>query len=402
MSGNDDDDKVVTFDRTRRRPDAARVREFAETARRLQNERSGAAEVVNRHLQETPRDEWPRLAEEPEMRTSGALEQIAARIRSSCEKGPQEALALTSLATTIAETLAPDSYPPVILAQLRAHAWKDRAHALRYLGRCDEALEAAGIAEKRLEPFASTAHDRAVVALVKASTLQQMERFDESQELLETCSAVFRDHGDSRLFLYCGLMEGNLRYRRQQYVEARDVWRPLLEVALKAGDFESAARIHNNLGCVDVQLGQFADAQVHLSEAKAIFVDLGKPVEAVRTDHGYGLLLIAKGKTDAGVAILRKTRAAFLHHELVQDAGLCGLAIAEALVASDRAVASDLVAEILDDFTTAHLNPGAIEAVAYLQRAIIERSASTEVFRHVGSYIESLRKDPTIAFALPA
>ena len=140
------DDKIVTFDPARRRPDSARFAELAETARRLQSERHGAAEAVASVLDSTPFEEWPRLAEHPALRNSGALEELAARIRSRFEKDPKEALSLSSLATTIAETLPPDAYPPVTLAQLRAHAWKDRANTLRYVCRFDESLEAIAMA----------------------------------------------------------------------------------------------------------------------------------------------------------------------------------------------------------------------------------------------------------------
>ena len=68
------DDKVVNFDPSRRRSETLRFAELAETARRLQNERNGAAEAVAALLDSTPREEWPRLAEHPTLRTSGALE----------------------------------------------------------------------------------------------------------------------------------------------------------------------------------------------------------------------------------------------------------------------------------------------------------------------------------------
>ncbi len=43
-----DSEKLVPFDRGRRPPDPARVAEFAATARKLQQEREGAAALVSR------------------------------------------------------------------------------------------------------------------------------------------------------------------------------------------------------------------------------------------------------------------------------------------------------------------------------------------------------------------
>ncbi len=351
-SGDETSDKVVNFDPTRRRPENVRFAELAETARRLQNERNGAPEAVAALLDSTPREEWPCLAEHPTLRTSGALEQLAARLRSTCEKDPMEALSLSSLATTIAETLPPDSYPAVTLAQLRAHAWKDRAHTLRYLGRYDESLDAIAMAERALEPFAATSFDKAVVALVKASTLGHIDRFDESRALLVECREVFFDHADFRRYLYCGINEVALLYRQEEYADAREIGNVLLSKAAEVSDLESAARLHNNVGYCDVQLGNLRDANKHLASATAIFTDLGRPFEATRCQRGYGSLLVTKSHVKEGIEVLQSARAAFLSHNLIEEAGLCGLTMAAAMLeARDISSARELVRSIIKDFT---------------------------------------------------
>src|SRR6185369_9761038 len=178
--------------------------------------------------------EWPRLATRPELRNSGALNRLEAEVSARLEKEPREALLLSDLAASIAETLPPDSYPAVVLAQLRAHAWKDRAQALAYIGRYPEALEALDRAELQLT-FGALAHDRAIVRYVRALTLQKVNRFEESRALLAECSQVFRDHGDDRRYLYCGIAEGIQLYREQRFAQAYDTFLPLIEVARQLG-----------------------------------------------------------------------------------------------------------------------------------------------------------------------
>src|SRR5215212_10828106 len=60
----------------RRRFDPARAREFGDMGRKLKREREAAANVVETLLKETPREEWPALAERGELQTSGALEKV--------------------------------------------------------------------------------------------------------------------------------------------------------------------------------------------------------------------------------------------------------------------------------------------------------------------------------------
>jgi tetratricopeptide (TPR) repeat protein len=393
------DDKVVNFDPSRRRSETLRFAELAETARRLQNERNGAAEAVAALLDSTPREEWPRLAEHPTLRTSGALEQLAARLRSSCERDPIEALDISSLATTIAETLPPDSYPAVTLAQLRAHAWKDRAHTLRYLGRYDESLDAIAMAERSLEPFAATSFDKAVVALVKATTLQHVDRFEESQQLLTQCREVFRDHGDFRRYLYCGIAEVLQLYRQHHHSEARELGTALLSKAADVSDLESAGRLHNIVGYADLQLGNLRDANKHLANATAIFTDLGRPIEATRCQRGFGSLLLTKGHVKEGMRVLEDARRELVSHTLVEEAGLCGLTMAAAMLESrDSTTARILVRTIIDEFNVAGLNLRAVEAMEHLVATIETGTASPASVHHVQEYVDGLRRNPSGEF----
>lgn len=391
-------DKVVTFERARRRPDPARVQEFAETARRLQRERQESVDVVTRALRETPREEWPRLATRPELRNSGALNRLEAEVSARLEKEPREALLLSDLAASIAETLPPDSYPPVTLAQLRAHAWKDRAQALAYIGRYAEALEALDRAEGQLA-FGSLAHDRAIVRYVRALTLQKVNRFEESRELLGECAQVFRDFGDERRYLFCGIGEALLLDRTERYRDAYDALIPLLEVARSIGDLESEARIQSNLAHAAVYLGELQPANVHLSEAIARFIDLGKRVEAIRTELAGGRLLLARGQLRLGIQRLYEARRSFLMHGMVEEAGLCGLEIVEGLLQNGSPDdAARLASEILIELRDIAFNDRALSAIGYLTEAAQANRASVETVRHVRGYIDSLREDPSREF----
>jgi len=393
-------DKVVSFARAQRRPDPARVQEFAETARRLQRERQESADVVARALRETPREEWPRLATRPDLRNSGALNRLETEVSTRLEKEPQEALLLSDLAASIAETLPPDSYPPVVLAQLRAHAWKDRAQALAYIGRYPEALEALDRAEGQLS-FGSLTHDRARIRYLRALTLQKVNRFEESRAMLAECRAVFRDFGDDRLQLFCGIAEGIQLYRERAFQAAYDVFISLIEVARALGDGVSEARLLNNLGYCAIEVGAYTAARIHLSEATARFTERGLTIEAVRSDMTFGRLLVQTGQIDAGLRHLHAARGAFLMHGLSEDAGVCGLFIVEAFMASDRYTdAADLTDEITAQFSGSLLNERALVAVRHLQSAFARHVATVEIVRRVRVFIDALQTDPSLEFAM--
>src|SRR5262249_39049429 len=209
-------DNVVNFDADRQR-EPERMREFLETARRLERERTGVEDVVARLLRSTPPSEWSSLAAAPELQSSAAVEQLIEEVRNRAERTPTDALTLSEVATTIAESLPTNSYPAVVRAQLQATAWKERAHALRYLSRLQEALTAVETAEERLSKFASVAFDRAVVQLAKAMILYYLNHAQVAYDLLREARQTFRDYGDAKNLLFAGMIEGAFLHDDKRY-----------------------------------------------------------------------------------------------------------------------------------------------------------------------------------------
>ena len=372
----------------------ARKREFVAAAVRLERERNDAADVVARHLRETPVAEWPRLAGLPSLRNNAALEQMSEEVRKRLHRRPTEALTIAQLSTAVAEAVPAGLYPPLVLAQMRANAWKDRASALRYLARYDEALNAATRGENFLAPFAAVEHDRAIVRMVKGMVLMQSGRLDEAGPVLAECRRVFAEHHDHRRHVHAGIAEGSVLYEMSRYADARDIFASILDDAVAAGDSESQARIHNNLGYCMTHLGDYDRASIHFSEAIAKFTDLGFTTEVPRTERGAGVVLIARGQTTAGLAYLRAARRDFNAAGVIEEAGLCALSIAASLVErgeSDEARA--LTQEVIDEFTSVGLDERAIAAVVRLRDAIDVAGATAETVRTVHAFVESLRDE---------
>ncbi|HEX9985971.1 MAG TPA: tetratricopeptide repeat protein [Thermoanaerobaculia bacterium] len=397
-----DENNVVSFG-SRRRPDPALVREFAATARRLQQERSTSTELVERMLRTTPHQDWAALADKPSMRNAGVLEKLANEISARLETSPQEALALSNLATTIAETLPFDSYPPVVLAQMRAQAWRDRAQALRYLAKYRETLEALDRAESHLAAFGTLMHDRAMVMYVRGNTLRDIGALDEALSLLIESRLIFEEHGDTRRYLYCGVMEASVYYRSGDFVAGRQRYSALLEVARDLNDRETEARLHNNIGQCSTRLGEYENAVVHLARAHALFTSLGLTAEALRTERAEAKILVSKGDYRRGTAALREARTKFLSHGLIEEAGLCGLEVVELLLERDDASqAVELSREIVEEFAAAELSHRAVAALQHLHAALEARRASRATVRSIAEYIESLHQNPDEEFVATA
>lgn len=391
--------KLVPFDGRPRRPDPRRVAEFAAAARKLQQERESSLHVVEQVLRDTPAERWPELAERTELRTWGALEQLANLGARVLESDPRHALAIAELAVAIAEGIPENLYPAVVITQLRAHAWKDIGQALAYLGRHPEALHALDQAEAHVMRYGALAHDRAIVRFVRATTLQEIDRHDESFALLAECKEVFRDHGDHRRLLLCGIAQGVLLHRLRKYREAREVYLLLLSGTRDTIDREAEACLHNVIGHCSVDLGDYDAAEMHLARAVRLFDELGQPMQAAKAELGRGRVLVRTGHGVRGIEHLREIRSRFLLHGMTEEAGLCGLEIVEAmLLRGDAGAAETLARRIIAEFTAASLNTRAITALGYLSEAIAARRASAAMVTSVREYIVSLRRSPEREF----
>jgi tetratricopeptide (TPR) repeat protein len=386
-------DNVVSFGADRHH-EPERMREFLETARRLERERAGVEETVARLLRATPPSEWSSLADVPELQSSAAVEQLIEEVRKRAERTPTDALTLAEVATTIAESLPTSSYPAVVLAQVQATAWKERAHALRYLSRFQDALVAIETAEERLRGFPSVAFDRAVVQLAKATILHFVNRASEAYELLREGRQTFRDHGDTKNLLLAGMLEGVFLYNEKRYAEAHEIFTEILPVARRSQDRESLARIENNLGHCAIEVGDFRSANIHLSNGIALFNDIGCPVEATRAERGAGLLMIAKGHVSAGLAYLRNARRSFASYGLPEEAAICGVEIVEVLLERGEASESSRLAQqIASEVASAGLSDRAVTALHYLNERILEGDADVMTHvRDVHTYLRSLQE----------
>ncbi|HEU4888601.1 MAG TPA: tetratricopeptide repeat protein [Thermoanaerobaculia bacterium] len=348
-------------------------------------------------LRDTPRAKWPGLSESTELHTSGSLDRFAKEVEKRLDTDPREALAIAELASAIAETLAPESYPPLVLAQLRAHAWKDRGQALSYLGRYDEALRAFDRAQERLDTIGMLGHDEAVVGFCRAIALQLLRRFDEAQALLNDCRKVFSGYGEEQLYVKCTLAMGNLLVRKGDYRAAREVLTPLVSDSPLI-----AAKARMALGWCAVHLNDAAVAIEHFDEAARGCRTLGSELEAVRAVYGAGSAMLRLHRFAEAIETLRSTREVFLAHGLIEEGGLSGLGIVEAhLALGQLSAARTLAASIVGEFTVANLNRRAVAALAYLNDVIAASSATPEVVRGVHAYIHTLQTDPTREFIQP-
>ena len=211
--------------------------EFARLWHMVEGERAAAKPVVrgisrmpSAYLQEEIRPEWM---------TVGLVEELCNAARDFLAQAPAKSEALAELATRIAPLLDEAAYPNILRAQTVAGAWKELANARRYTSRYEAALEALDRGDAALAAVPVAAHDRAVLDLVRATTLREMGRAAEALALLAEISEVFREHGTHERVAQSELLKGMIVQKQGNAVGARMAYRrrePLLRFELPSGE----------------------------------------------------------------------------------------------------------------------------------------------------------------------
>ena len=370
---------------------------FARLAEQLMRERS-AAKLVVAKVRRSPAM-YLDLPLAQDWRTIGMAQELAAAASEVLASTPQDSLALAQLALTVASSL-PGTYPNLLRAQVEATAWKELSNAHRYRSEYAAALRALDAAERKISEFAALTYDRAVIALARALTLREMNETKAALKFLDEARPVFADHGDERRLAQCDLVSGMILYKMENRTAAREAYRRAAMSAQAVGDLHTLGAAYTNLGRIAAEQGDVSAALDALQQSRAIFGETGMQVEIARASWGVGVALLSAGKFDAAIGVLREVRETFLGIGLPEEAGLAGVDLVEALMATNaRATAHTLASSIVDEFRVAKLNERALHAVAYLRDTA--PTAPPNTAQYVGRYLREVRENPSLLFAPP-
>lgn len=375
-----------------------REQEFYATARRLHDERIAAPRLVDAALRLTPPERWHELLTRPDLLSCGAIEHLERLLNAEMTRDPKRSESLARLALALALALPADNYPAITLAQIKATAWKDVGKILSYLSRHEQANDAFTEAERCLDPFMALTRDRAVIALNRAINYQESDRPQEALTLLLWCKQIFREHADFDLFILSGFYEGRVQQHLRHYREARETYLLLIASSTSIPK-PTLAAIHQSIGLCSIELKDYRAAEDNLAKAIQLHTELDQPLDAVKGDHGRGILLLRQGNAKNAFAVLRPVRHQYLKHSLAEEAGLAGLLMVEALLLESEAEKAERLARtIMNEFLAASLNTRAMTALGYLTEAIANRKASPKHASHVYQYVLSLRTEPEREF----
>jgi tetratricopeptide (TPR) repeat protein len=372
--------------------------QLLDQARALAAADAQARELVMPLVDSAIRFREARIDEDPRFCTLAVIRLLCKVANGMHERQPQFGLVLADTALRIAEKL-----PEPLKARSAWYAgtaWKERANALRYVGRFRDAEEALDWAEEsfegddHVEPF-----DLATVSYVRATVYCETERFVEAAQLAREAATVFRLYGDKQRYLAARVAEAGSFYCVDRYAEALPIFEAIAVDARAAKEmFLLAVALHNAASCY-TRLGSFEKAFAYYADALAVVTQLDVPTDRARILWAIAALKVESGKYEEGLAELEGAHAQLAGLGLMNDAALATLDMIAGLIAigeTDRV--PELCRSVAATFAAEGLSRNARKALAYLSESVGSGNAAPEAVRHVRTYLARLAIHPQEEF----
>ena len=332
--------------------------------------------------------------------TGGMVRELLERSRQTVNVSPANALQITAMAIEIANALDVTEYPCDYAVKLRAQAYRDHAYVLSHIGRYPEALETAERSKRLFEQVPLPEYDLARVAQVRALILRSIDRVGEAIQLAREAADTFLRFGDMSRYANARVIEAAMVYEARDYRAALEIWssvegHPALDTTTRIGIIHNLALCHRELGHLD-------KAVEGLSRCITEHEMTGAPTERTRSRRNLGQTLVRAGRYTDAVPVLRQSWREFEELDLIADAGLAALELAEALLLAGQpnevpAICRNIVAR----FTRAGMTSRAITALSFLREAVALGQANPSLIRHVHDFLRELPAERPRLFAPP-
>ena len=366
--------------------DPERISERLDFHRNAIEEEEQAKEVCDAMLAGPP--QWRSTA----IRTQGActagmVTVLIQRSEAALRHSPPDALSIIELAVEVAAELRVGDYPYDHVMKVRGQAMRQQAFVLSYLGRLPEAARIADMAGVMLEQIPIPLIEMARLDLVRSNIARNLEKYDDAIACARRAGETYRDFHNHRSWLQAVEYEAAAYYSAHNYKHALELWRSMEEHAAILGGDLQASRLHNMGACAGA-LGDFDGAARWYAAAAEAFERVGLLVHRVKCVHGLGLAMHESGRHDDAVVVLEKAFEQLDALGMEGDAALAALSRVEALFAAGRpAEVPPICRMLIERFTRAGIQGGAMTALAYLRETVATGHATPVTVRTVHDFI---------------
>jgi tetratricopeptide (TPR) repeat protein len=370
-------------------------------------DREGAqAEAILRELIAGPRESWmPRLQQHPEWRTAGVVRKLIAATDRAIDTMPPDAVAITALATDIADHLPPTLYASDTVLKLRGAAWRERAFSLYFTSHFCDAAEAVEKAETAFANVAVGDFETARLETVRGIVSRAIDDIGSATAAIRRAASKFEEYGQRDRIRSARSVEASIHFRQRDFVKAVAIWEELENDLGESRFATEMPYLLPNIAACYLELGDASRAVQYLRLAEGVYEDLGVRSELARVRWNLGVALLRGGRFVEAKRRLVEVRRDFHAMSMNSEAGLVAIDIADAVSQTDPSpdALRGICQEAVEDFRRSDLeySDRAMAALAYLREAVQAGRASSKTISQVRQYIRRLPSEPQLLFAAP-
>jgi tetratricopeptide (TPR) repeat protein len=369
---------------------------------RIRAEDRAAEEILDEYLKNPASAAWETLTTRRMFLTGGVVRTLNARAHSVVEDDALVALIFADAAIRVSEALPDDLYPAGAVNQLRATAWKERANAMMFLGRFPAALDALDHADRYFQRTMNNQLGLSQVAIVRAGVYYEQQVYDRALELARQAEHGFALAGDEKRRMDAVYLRGSIFMEAGDPAQALALYQQTIEFGEQIDDPRIVARGWYVSGHAEVDRGNLDVATMYFSRALKVYRVIGPEPERVSADWGLARIVMKSGRFNDAIQRFRRVQAEFEARELVTDAALVGLDIAECLLALARyRPIVPLARHLFRTFKDAGMLTGALSAIAYLKEAAASQQLTTRDLDEIRRFLKRAERQPTLVFAPP-
>jgi tetratricopeptide (TPR) repeat protein len=361
-----------------------RIMDVLRDADRVAREKRSAGLDFNALIGE-PVETWPVcLAAHPDAATEGLVRRVMDAAIEELDRNPKYALELLVAADSISYSIDDKQ------GQFDCHSeiWKNRANALRMLGRYEEALKATATAERFADEVRTGAFMRAQIIYTRGTVLFKMGRFVETIKAAREASFCFAEYGDVKRVIHARNLEAIALTEQGEIAESLRVYLLIAQQLQQIEDPQMAARVAENIAVSHRRLGNYVEARSYAVAAQARYRELKADSEIIRVEWTLGAIDLLAGEKERGLARLRDAAVAFEELGMRADAGFVKLALTEELLRLEEWDEAGVRAgEAAETFAGAGAKLHLSTALSFLREAVQRRSATLELVRYVREYV---------------
>lgn len=345
---------------------------------------------------------WTDIPAKAEYQSGGVARLLCKMANGMCERDPLYALKLAEAAGIISAGLPDQSYPRKTIHSLRGDAQKERANAFRFLGRLSEALDAITVAEREYRTLPHEGIGLIAVKYVRGVIQYEQDDLEAAERSAHEAADAALHFGAADRYMSARYLLGQILLDRGEFTTALRVFESILQYGTQKGDLLWIARASQAVGACDLELGRHREASRYLHEALRIFADLDFGPEVTRTHWTIARLIFAEGNANEAIYRLRRTILEFTEHEMLTDAAVVAVELAEMLHATGRLrEIPKVLSNVVQTFMDSGKLTSALTALAYLKEAATSGMMTSQLVAYVRRFVLRAERRPELLFAPP-